>query len=81
MSVSKQRLDGEYNALNVGTRGTGVPPCPGLDGVPHPPVRRQSSIASTYYVAGGMPLAFTQEDFLVKLSLFVDSPFNSQTDK
>ena len=29
------------------------------------PVRRQSSIASTCYAAGGMPLAFTQEDFLV----------------
>ena len=46
----------------------------GLDGVPFPiqgwmgypsPVRRQSSIASTCYMAGGMPLAFTQEDFLV----------------
>ena len=51
----------------------GVPPCPGLDGgtslsrtgcVP-PPVGRQSSIASICYVTGGMPLAFTQEDFLV----------------
>ena len=29
-----------------------------------PPIR-QSSIASTCYAAGGMPLAFTQEDFLV----------------
>ena len=37
-------------------------------GVPHPPVRRQSSIASTCYVADGMPLAFTQEDFLVFVS-------------
>ena len=33
---------------------------------PHPPIR-QSSIASTCYVAGSMPLAFTQEDFLVLL--------------
>ena len=33
-----------------------------LDGVPPP---RQISIASTCYTAGGMPLAFTQEDFLV----------------
>ena len=24
---------------------------------------------STHYTAGGMPLAFTQEDFLVKLSV------------
>ena len=32
------------------------------DGVPHPP---SPSIVSTSYVAGGMPLAFTQEDFLV----------------
>ena len=29
------------------------------------PIRRQSSIACTCYVAGGVPLAFTQEDFLV----------------
>ena len=51
----------------------GVPPSPsrtgwgipqGLDGVPTP-VRRQSSIASTCYVVRSMPLAFTQEDFLV----------------
>ena len=43
-----------------------VPPPPGLDGVPpHTPPIRQSSIASTCYAAGGMPLAFTQEDFLV----------------
>ena len=41
-----------------------VPPL-GLDGVP-PSVRRQSSLASTCYTAGAMPLAFTQEeDFLV----------------
>ena len=33
---------------------------------PHPPIR-QSSIASTCYVTGSMPLAFTQEDFLVLL--------------
>ena len=39
-------------------------PWPALDGVPPPPIR-QSSIANTCYVAGGMPLAFTQENFLV----------------
>ena len=54
---------------------------PGLDGVPLPsrtrwgtpiqdcmgylPVRRQTSIASTCYTAGCMPLVFTQEDFPV----------------
>ena len=48
----------------------GVPPS-GQWGVPHvtdggtPPIRRQSSRASTCYTAGGMPLAFTQENFLV----------------
>ena len=31
-----------------------------------PPPMRQSSIASTCYAAGGVPLAFTQEDFLVE---------------
>ena len=38
----------------------GVPPCPILDGIPPPP--------STCYVVGGMPLAFTQEDFLMLTS-------------
>ena len=48
----------------------GYPPPPGqvwmVGGYPptHPPTK-QSSKASTYYAAGGMPLAFTQEDFLV----------------
>ena len=36
---------------------------------PHPLVRRQSSIASTCYAAGGMPLVFTQEHFLVPLNV------------
>ena len=54
--------------------GWGTPPRPGLDGVPPPsrtgwgtpsPVGRQSSTASTCYTASSMPLAFTQEDFLV----------------
>ena len=34
-----------------------------ISGPGYPP--RQISIASSFYVAGGMPLAFTQEDFLV----------------
>ena len=42
-----------------------VPPTrSGWEGGTHPPIR-QSSIASTCYAAGGVPLAFTQEDFLV----------------
>ena len=54
-------------------------PQPGLDGVPpgqnwmgYPPIRQ--SIASTCYAAGGMPLAFTQEDFLVLLNYFANDP-------
>ena len=43
--------------------GMGYSPRPGM-GSPPPPTR-QSSIASTCYTAGGMPLAFMQEDFLV----------------
>ena len=39
--------------------GMGYPPNLGWD-TPPPP-----GIGSTCYVAGGMPLAFTQEDFLV----------------
>ena len=63
--------------------GVWVPARPGLEGVPgvppmtrtgwgtpHPLPIRQSRIASTCYVAGGMPLAFTQEDFLVS-SVFI----------
>ena len=55
----------------------GTLPHSGLDEVPPPPppsrtgwgtpppLSGDSSIASTCYMAGGMPLAFTQEDFLV----------------
>ena len=50
---------------------------PGLDGgrVPqYPPTPiRQSSVASTCCAAGGMPLAFTQEDFLVLELFFMHS--------
>ena len=51
--------------------GPGGYPIPGLGEVlrvPSPPNQvwiRQSSTASTSYAAGGVPLAFTQEDFLV----------------
>ena len=40
---------------------------PPQDGWGYPSPRRQSSTASTCYAAGSMPLAFTQEDFLVKI--------------
>ena len=59
-----------------GTQGTsylrwGTPLTQTWDGVPPTwdaplPHITQSSIASTCYAAGGVPLAFTQEDFLVK---------------
>ena len=59
--------DGGYPTLLMG----GTPqskiewgtPHPGLDG--YPPIRRQIIKASICYAAGGLPLAFTQEDFLV----------------
>ena len=57
-----------YPPAQPGLDGGGYPgyPQPGLDGVPPNQVWiRQSSIASTCYAAGGVPLAFTQEDFLV----------------
>ena len=46
----------------------GYPPS-GLDGG-IPSVRRQRSRVSTCYAAGGMPLAFTQEDFLVHMYFY-----------
>ena len=49
-----------------------VPPCAGLDGVP--PIRKQISIVSTCYAAGSVPLALTQEDFLVVLCFGVIHP-------
>ena len=47
--------------------GTGSPPPRPGTGYPPPDQVwiRQSSTASTCYAAGGVPLAFTQEDFLV----------------
>ena len=52
---------------------TGVPPTiKTWPGYPHPGMGyppRQSSIASTCYAVGGMPLAFMQEDFLVRAFL------------
>ena len=56
-----------------------VPPCPDLEGGTPPPPSpgqvqgrgypNQNSIACTCYAAGGMPLAFTQEDFLVTMNV------------
>ena len=43
----------------------GPPSRTGWIAPPHPSIRRQSSIASTCYVTGSMPLAITQNDFLV----------------
>ena len=40
-------------------------------GYPPRPFRRWSSIASTCYMAGSMPLSFTQEDFLVLLEILL----------
>ena len=45
----------------------------GYPGYPPPHSIRQSSIASTCYPAGGMPLAFTQENFLVILYFTVST--------
>ena len=58
------------------------PTCNGISHPPPPPPppsrhdrdtppSRQSSIASTCYAAGGMPLAFTQEDFLIIIKINV----------
>ena len=55
-----------------GGRGTCPPPNPGIrpgwwgGGTPH-----WNSIACTCYAAGGMPLAFTQEDFLVHILFYL----------
>ena len=51
--------------------GTGYPPRPGMGYPPSP------SIASTCYAACSMPLAFTQEDFLVEVcALNCDNKWN-----
>ena len=57
----------------------GGTPFPGLDGWGIPPGKgvspwqgyppQKTSTACTWYTAGGMPLAFTQEDFLVSFSM------------
>ena len=61
---------------------SGVGGYPIYGGVPHvwggypisrPPPIAQSTIASTCYAAGGVPLAFTQEDFLVCKGVFTRS--------
>ena len=69
----QSELDG---ILHICLDWMGAPPS-GLDrvppsilglagGTPDLPIRRQSSRANTRYAAGSMPLAFAQEDFLVK---------------
>ena len=72
---------GSWGVPQPGLDGEGVPGVPpwlGLDGgggawgTPPTPIR-QSSIASTCYPSGGMPLTLTQEDFLV-CNNFLSSP-------
>ena len=46
--------------------GLGTPPPPPSQDWRVPPPLRQNSRASTCYAAGGMPLAVTQEDYLVR---------------
>ena len=60
-----------------GPGGEGTPiqlwmgyPSPSMTGWGTPPIRREISIESTCYAGGGMPLAFTQEDFLVSILSF-----------
>ena len=61
--------------------GWGYPILPLDGGYPIlPPSRRQSSKVNTCYTAGGMPLAFTQEDFFVFLRLFNALPLNVTCD-
>ena len=72
--------------------GKGVPPCPDLRRGNPPPIQNRSGprmggtpnrnrLACTCYTAGGMPLAFTQEDFLVlTVSLQWDFPISSCRD-
>ena len=61
-------MSGGYSISGLG-RGRRVPHLRGVShvwGVPHLPTPiTQSSIASTCYMADGVPLAFMQEDFLV----------------
>ena len=54
--------------------GWSIPPS-WLDGVPPPPL----SIVSTCYVAGGMPLAFMQENFLVLYEILNGTSLNPCT--
>ena len=79
-------LDGGYPLPGGTPPGKGVPPSAGLPplgrGYPSPPTGgtspHQTSTVCTCYAAGGVPLAFTQEDFLVDIwKLFtLKTPFN-----
>ena len=65
--VPPLKLDGGPPPIGTGW-GYPSPPHPsGLDGGTPP---KDSSKASTSYTAGGMPLAFTQEDFLVSVCMY-----------
>ena len=55
--------------------------CPGQDLGPPPPPPEQNNRASTCYATGGMPLAFTQEDCLVYIDVFVSIRQTSRTSR
>ena len=77
--------NGDTPWLPLGLDGPGVPPPPtsGMDEGTSPPLSgRQSSRVSTCYAAGGMPFAFTHEDFLFVVVFFsvVTGLFDTLTD-
>ena len=61
LGVPLSGLDGGPTPIRTGWEY----PLPARTGWANLPSFRQSSIASTCYAAGGVPLAFTQGDFLV----------------
>ena len=69
----------DFSGQNWGTPWPGLGEFPGQDwGTPSQPglgylSPGQNRRASTYYTAGGMPLAFTQEGFLVFLNVYLFS--------
>ena len=67
------RLDGVLSPHQQ----SGVPPCPRQDGVPSHPILDEVpptpiSKTNTCYAAGGVPLVFTQENFLVLTFVYLE---------
>ena len=63
---------GQYWGTPLARTGLVYPTAPlTRTGLGHSPTPRQNSSASTCYAEGGMPLAVTQEDFLVKKNEFI----------